>query len=148
MSTELDQQLVELCGSTGRSGFIELRRLRRGIGGDTEKTVTATERRTVKREKGTRYASKDGFKNRIATYQNEKNQGRYKIHRFEQQEVDIRLESEIFAIKYSPNRVNTDLRRFCVSMTLSELNKNIPETHVTISPYIGIAMRVFRSAFH
>ena len=91
MSTELDQQLVELCGSTGRSGFIELRRLRRGIGGDTEKTVTATERRTVKREKGTRYASRDGFKNRIATYQNEKNQGRYKIHRFEQQEVDIRL---------------------------------------------------------
>jgi hypothetical protein len=51
MSTELDQQLVELCGSTGRSGFIELRRLRGGIGGDTEKPVTETGRQTVKREK-------------------------------------------------------------------------------------------------
>ena len=34
MSSEFDQQLVELGRSTGRSGFIELRRLLRGLGGD------------------------------------------------------------------------------------------------------------------
>ena len=117
MSPELDQQLVELCGSTGRSGFIELRRLRGGIGGDTEKPVTWPEPDS-KARKATRYASKDGFKNRIATYQNEKNQGRYKIHRFEQQKVDIRQESEIFAIKYSSNRV-TRLERISADFVLA-----------------------------
>jgi len=50
MSSELDQQFVELCGSTGRSGFIELRRLRRGIGGDTEKPVIENRRPEFKPE--------------------------------------------------------------------------------------------------
>jgi hypothetical protein len=147
MSTELDQQLVELCGSTGRSGFIELRRLRGGIGGDTEKPVTGTGQQTVMREKQRDMRQKTDSKIESQHIKTRKIR------------ADINppilttksgYKARIWNILKSCKMIdwNTDLSRFCVSVTLSELNKNIPETRVTISPYIGIAMRVFRSAFH